>query len=90
MTENVIWIVYSKDCDNAKQRTGSDTAVPAYHFRDPEAAWLAKKAGVTEAVPAEYLVVAGCLTGDVNEYGAHRVDLDWDHAISCDTIEGRP
>jgi hypothetical protein len=76
------YMVFPRKCAQVRERMPEWHAVDAYQHRDADAAWRqvlsqAGDVGLGRPDPADYVIVGGAVTNDVNERGAARVVADW-------------
>ena len=76
------YMAFPRKCAQVRERMPEWRAVDAYQHRDVDAAWrreleLAAVCCRERPDPADYVIVGGAVTNDVNEHGAARVIADW-------------
>jgi hypothetical protein len=82
---DTVYIAYPRKCALVRRRMKSDLAVKECAFTSAEQAWAhwidgyAHAAGLPRPDPADFIIVSGAFTDDVNQHGAHLVLLDWQH-----------
>lgn len=79
-----VYITYPRKCALVRCQMKSDRAVKECAFSSAEQAWehwlsYASSVDQPRPDPADFIVVSGAFTNDVNRHGAHLVLLDWQH-----------
>lgn len=86
-TDNLFPAVYTalpRKCDTVRSRLRDWRVTDSYAFRSADEAWqhevdVCRACRQPRPDPADYVIVSGALTNDVNEYGSRLVVADWQH-----------